>query len=246
MIPIAELISPRQDILYGSFRAAIRFSGENGTRGVFSWHLNETQSIAIDFPSQNKSQLHLTVHSPRSNPNETDTSNSSSVYTSIFDFPGEFHEYRFDWLPDRADFYVDGDWLWTAPTADLPTSQGALRLGHASAEPPLRDAVMTVGYVKAYFNTTSRDEPKAGCRNLAANDSVCVVPDQTRPPNPNGRKTHFFSTTPPEEREEVESVIGVGHYPNHGPHSDAVKAGMWNWEAAAWVLGLGVVVFAAR
>lgn len=40
LIPVAEASSHRDDMIYGSYRAAIKFSGMNGTSGAFFWHHN--------------------------------------------------------------------------------------------------------------------------------------------------------------------------------------------------------------
>ena len=37
LIPMAELVSTREDMLYGSFRTAMRMTGTNGTCGAFFW-----------------------------------------------------------------------------------------------------------------------------------------------------------------------------------------------------------------
>lgn len=37
LIPIAELVSDREDMLYGSFRTAMKLTGTNGTCGAFFW-----------------------------------------------------------------------------------------------------------------------------------------------------------------------------------------------------------------
>lgn len=36
-IPGAEIASARRDMLYGSFRAGMKYTGENGTCGAFFW-----------------------------------------------------------------------------------------------------------------------------------------------------------------------------------------------------------------
>jgi hypothetical protein len=65
------------------------------------------------------------------------------------------------------------------------------RVDNGFADPPAQDAVMTVGYVKAYYNTTSRDQPPAGCRDL--HENVCPIHDQDKAPNPDGNMTEFYT-----------------------------------------------------
>lgn len=235
LIPVAEISSPRDDMLYGSFRAAIKFSGMNGTCGAFFWYHNDTQEIDIEFLSKQHTVLDLTVHTPE--PAEDDDSSdsgessirpNSTHYFSVINFPDEYHEYRFDWLPDRVDYYINGDHVKTF-TGEVPNTPGHLMLGHWSngnpdwsAGPPLQDAVMTVGYVKAYFNVTTRDEPRVGCHDLSVTDAVCVIPPQNRPPISDGKRTHFYSLPakgeapehndfpkPPSMHNEA-AIVGVG------------------------------------
>lgn len=70
---------------------------------------------------------------------------------------------------------------------------------------------MTVGYVKAYFNTTSRDEPKAGCRSLEEPGSVCEIPTQQTPPIGDGDWTHFFTIPRPKDSEK-DHASGSGEF----------------------------------
>lgn len=100
----------------------------------------------------------------------------------------QYREYRFDWLPDRIDYYVDG-WHALSFTDNVPSSPGAIHFSHWSNGnplwthgPPLEDAVMTVAYVKAYFNATgpaplsNHDCTSAQWR--AADQGLCEVPNQ--------------------------------------------------------------------
>lgn len=146
-------------------------------------------------------------------------------------FPEEFHEYRFDWLPDRVDFYVDGLLMLTESQC-VPNTLGTLALRHFEDNgrdgPPAQDAVMTVGYVKAYYNATTRDEAKPGCKNL--DGSVCIIPNQNIPPNPDGKKTHFYSQWLEDHKDDDPKPNDVGHG--------------WDWdeENSAAVFSAGLLV----
>ncbi|KAM0722164.1 hypothetical protein Q7P37_001605 [Cladosporium fusiforme] len=224
-VPVAEVVSPRSDILYGSFRAAIKFSAMNGTCGAFFWYHNDSQEIDVEFLSNKTSSVEFVVHTDEPSDYNfgpgSKKSDGSSRFTSIMDFTEDYHEYRFDWLPDRVDYYVDGMLSWTARDR-VPHSRGILMLSHWSngnpgwsGGPPMQDAVITVGYIKAYFNVTSRDEPKSGCRDLNAEGSVCAIEDQNTPPNPDGHWTKFFSIpAPPGEEEDLGSGSGYGGFPS--------------------------------
>jgi beta-glucanase (GH16 family) len=122
----------------------------------------------------------------------------------------QFHEYRFDWSPDKISFYADGHWL-ADMTVFSPNAPGHLVLNHWSngdaawsAGPPESDAVMTIAYIKAYFNSSDparQAEYAARCASPNAR-SVCQIPDQRTPPDPAGpqgnqtAKTYFFSQDP--------------------------------------------------
>lgn len=45
------------------------------------------------------------------------------------ELPQEFHEYRFDWLPDRVEFFFDG-MLMLTNNQSIPDAAGTLALGH--------------------------------------------------------------------------------------------------------------------
>lgn len=134
-------------------------------------------------------------------------------------------------MPDRVDFYLDGGLILTQ-TDSIPDTFGTLALKHfvdnGRDEPPAQDAVMTVGYVKAYYNATTRDHPKPRCHRLEG--FVCTVPDQNKLPNPNGRKTHFFSHGDKEDdkknREDDLNTNGVGWDFNHDNGATAFGSGL--------------------
>jgi len=221
-------------MLYGSYRAAVKFSGMNGTRGVFGWESKEgtrTQSITIALASHETQTLAFTVrNTDTGKPNDDTTYDVGSK--SVYIFPEEFHEVRFDWMPDRVDFYVDGH-LVVTERESVPDAAGSLSLKHyvenGREDPPAQDAVMTVGYVKAYYNTTSRDEPLPGCTDTRKN--ICVVPDQKTPPNPNGERTHFYSPVSDDvedKKEDDVTIGGSGYAQPKAPKSAASTVTLWD------------------
>lgn len=112
-----------------------------------------------------------------------------------FDPSADFHEYRFDYLPDKVLFYADGELLSEMTGSNVPTTPGHLLLSHWSNGnpgwshgPPAVDAVTTVSYVKAYFNSSleQRDQDFAlRCKDPTASGAVCAIPDHNA--------TFFFS-----------------------------------------------------
>lgn len=114
-----------------------------------------------------------------------------------------YHEYRFDWLPTRVSFYADGKYLQSF-TDNVPTSPGHLVLSHWSngnsgwsAGPPEVDALMTVSYVKAYFNSTNTTriaQWHEACSN-GTQGRTCQIPDQLTSIDPTGPQGHFNGHT---------------------------------------------------
>lgn len=120
-----------------------------------------------------------------------------------------YHEYRIDFIPGVVIFYADGQILAKMNSMAVPTSPGHLILTQWSngnplwsSGPPSHDAVISVSYVKAYFNSSDPMRNTAlnkRCRDPSATNAICTIPDQTLAPNPeatNGNisaSTYFFS-----------------------------------------------------
>ncbi|KAL8713678.1 MAG: hypothetical protein Q9220_002204 [cf. Caloplaca sp. 1 TL-2023] len=195
-IPGAELATARTDMLYGSFRAGMKYTGQSGTCGAFFWYHNDSAEIDFEFLSKlytdpNHSDLLLVIHADPS----VDTSKLFHPWTVPFRPDFGYHEYRFDWTPDSVTYYADGQFLYRF-TDGVPAAPGKLFLNHWSngdpgwsAGPPAQDAHLEFSYIKAYFNTTASDELK--CRDPSAPNAICEVPDQTTPPDPS-QKTTFL------------------------------------------------------
>ena len=167
--------------------------------------------------NDSSSAVNLVLQTPLSMAAGYDASNTADFKAEALPFrpDEEFHEYRFDWSPEKVSFYADGQWLHDM-TRYSPNSPGHLVLNHWSngdplwsAGPPQNDAVMTVSYIKAYFNSSdpARQEAYvARCPTLNPNE-VCEIPTQTTPPDPSGANgnqtahTYFFS-------------LDAGHTPN--------------------------------
>ena len=236
----------KERMLYGSYRAGIRFSGVNGTRGMFGWESKEgtrEQSISMAFAARNSKTLTVTVRDTDPKDQKHDSTWELS-FGSIFNFPEEFHEMRFDWMPDRIDFYI-GDHLILTHSETVPNVAGSLSLKHylddGREEPPTHDAVMTVRYVKAYYNTTAHEGPLSTCEDVK--DNVCVVPDQRTQPNPNGPKTHFYSPVADDGEAEKHDNVNIGHV-GYGQEPDKPKnvaSATTLWNGALFASGLLLV-----
>lgn len=131
-----------------------------------------------------------------------------------FDPTNGFHEYRIDFVPGNVVFYADGIILAKMNTSAVPTMPGHMILTQWSNGnplwsfgPPPDEAVITVSYVKAYFNSSSPDRQAAlatRCKDPSAANAVCAIPDQNSAPDPSApapagssndsaAATYFFS-----------------------------------------------------
>ncbi|KAF2838077.1 glycoside hydrolase family 16 protein [Patellaria atrata CBS 101060] len=193
LISSAEMSAVDRDMLYGSYRVSMKMTGTAGTCGAFFWFHNNSQEIDLEMLSRQFNATHhpinLVIHTPLSASNNYDANGTPTFrpYSLPFDPTLDFHEYRFDVLPDRISFYADGNWLHDM-TEGIPTQAGHIMLNHWSTGnplwsggPPNEDAVMTVRYVKAYFNSTIWDNRYARYRErcapgTAARNLTCAVP----------------------------------------------------------------------
>ncbi|KAI4116481.1 MAG: hypothetical protein LQ345_003113, partial [Seirophora villosa] len=220
-IASGEVATRRRDMLYGSFRAGIKYTGESGTCGAFFWvsrhkfkiipfdlleansfhqQFDDRAEIDVEFLSKlyvdpANTDILLVIHAPP----EVPTSELFRPTPVGFRPSVGYHEYRFDWTPDSITYYADSKLMWESKLG-VPTRAGGLLLSHWSNGdpgwsngPPAKDAHMEFSYVKAYFNTTASDaDYKLRCRDPQKPDAVCTVPDQTSPPDPR-KSTTFLS-----------------------------------------------------
>lgn len=185
---------------------------------------DDTQEIDTEVLSKNQSIVHQIIQTPDAEANGFNAAGTpdSKQWNSVYSLPQDYHEYRFDWLPDRVQFYLDG-MLTFILTDDIPDSPGHLLLSHWSngnmgwsMGPPEEDAVMAVSYIKAYFNTTgSRNATKPACK------AVCVVPEQMNPPDPSNGETPFF--TLPSGSGTADAPVSSVSSPPHGRTNSAVS-----------------------
>ncbi|KAL9073279.1 MAG: hypothetical protein Q9157_004810 [Trypethelium eluteriae] len=216
VIGMGEVTTQRRDIVFGSIRVGIKMSNITGTCGAFFWYFNNTQEIDVEYLSRefqpNNNSVNLVIQSPASQAAGFNAAGTPGFTVMPLPFAPDdaFHEYRFDWLPDRVSFYADGSWL-TDMNVSVPDSPGSLFLNHWSngdptwsGGPPASDAVMTVSYVNAYFNTSNvtRNHQYAEACASGAASQICVIPDQQPALNPEGSNgnntgsTFFFTQQP--------------------------------------------------
>lgn len=142
--------------------------------------------------SNGSSPINLVIQSPASA-----EANYNAINTTTFrvqDLPfnpsAGYHEYRFDWTPERIVFFADGQLLQEFENAfdgDAPDAPGTLMLNHWSTGnpgwsggPPAQDAVLTLSYVKAYFNSsnaTRQNEWRGVCAGESWQGRTCQIPE---------------------------------------------------------------------
>ncbi|KAI0971768.1 glycoside hydrolase, family 16 [Xylaria arbuscula] len=202
-VPVAEISTTGLDYFYGTFRAGIKTTDVPGTCSAFFWYQNDTQEIDIEFLSAQFDKdkglfpVNLVLQSKEAAAAGYDAANTTGLHrvNLPFDPSTDFHEYRFDFLPDKVFFYADGDLLAEAAGSGVPTTPGHLLLSHWSNGnpgwsngPPTADAVTTVSYVKAYFNSSLEQRHRdfaSRCQDPTASGAVCAIPDHNA--------TFFFS-----------------------------------------------------
>ncbi|KAL8692234.1 MAG: hypothetical protein Q9224_004002, partial [Gallowayella concinna] len=225
VIPMGEMGTNRTDMLFGSFRAAIKLTGQKGTCGAFFWYLNDTQEIDMEFLSsqfnETSNPVNLVLQSQASVDAGFDAGDTNAFQSHQLPFdPSEaFNEYRFDWFSDRVDFYANGVFLKSMTGDGVPQDPGHLMLSqwsngdpNWSGGPPTKDAIMTVSYVKGYFNSSEpkrQEDWQKRCEDVNAPNATCEVPEITAPPRNNATaKTYFFSQ---EKNMTVNQTISGGN-----------------------------------
>ncbi|THW93297.1 concanavalin A-like lectin/glucanase [Aureobasidium pullulans] len=200
MVRTGEINSLRRDMRYGSFRVAMKMSDVPGTCAAFFWYRNDSQEIDMEYLSRQAnyesanglSPINLVIQSPASASANYNAINTSTYRLETLPFqPSEgYHEYRFDWTPERIVFFADGKPLSEFENAfdgDAPDAPGTMMLNHWSTGnagwsggPPAQDAVLTVSYVKAYFNSsnaTRESQWNAACGGEVWRNRTCQIPD---------------------------------------------------------------------
>ncbi|KAK2002164.1 concanavalin A-like lectin/glucanase [Colletotrichum falcatum] len=241
LVPGAEIDSARYDVQYGSFRTMMKVPDIAGTCAAFFWYHNDTQEIDMEFltrefnPSNNSFPVNLVLQSRASLEKGYDASSTGNFLRVNLDFnpTTDFHEYRIDYIRDKVTFYADGKVLGAMNGSAVPTKGGHLILQHWSngnplwsGGPPQMDAIMTVAFVKAYFNSSldaRRADYERWCIDPAAPGAVCAIPDDP---------AFFFSTQVNMTNQTVSGMSGA----NHG---NAWMVNPPSWILVSWLLCLG-------
>lgn len=121
-----------------------------------------------------------------------------------FDPSSGYHEYRIDYLPTKIIFYGDSQIIGVMNNTVSP-QPGHLILTQWSngdpgwtSGPPLERAVMSVAYVKAYFNSSNparQADHSRRCIDSSAPGAVCSILDYPIPTNVSNPTTNILNQT---------------------------------------------------
>lgn len=125
-IESAQMTTSYDDVLYGSIRTVAKASNIAGTVHGFFMYEDDNQETDIEIQTTNLTAVHWTNQQTYSGAPTT-----TSFSAAPDDITTAFHEYRYDWLPDRCDFYIDGV-LQNTFTENIPTSAGYLMWNNVS------------------------------------------------------------------------------------------------------------------
>ncbi|KNC96764.1 uncharacterized protein SPPG_07971 [Spizellomyces punctatus DAOM BR117] len=157
VVPSSQLSTRRSDFLLGTYRSLISFPRLPGSCAGFFYYYNDSQEIDIEYLGQKSDMLYVsskTIPLP-----DYKASTWENVPVSKGSLEDKFINYRFDWLPDRVDFYMDDKRVSTLPAS--PSMPGKVMLMHWSSGDenwsgtPHADIVSKFRNVAAFFNSTS-------------------------------------------------------------------------------------------
>lgn len=163
-----EITSKRSDFLYGSYRASIRFDSTPG--GVVGWFVYKDEpdlhEIDVEYLTQDPKNIHFTLH-------HKETSVEYHKKRISFDPTAAFHEYRFDWYPEKVIYFIDGVHCDTL-TTKVPDAACTIMLNLWSANiegwggnAPEKDMYMYIDYVH-YFSEYAATSLLTRCNRLKA------------------------------------------------------------------------------
>lgn len=100
LVPCAEIVSERDDILYGSFRIAMKTTANNGTCSAFFYYRNNSQEVDLEILSSqqyaDKKQwpIHLVVQDSSNAADSHSTTSQQLIYNMTTPPGGALAEYN--------------------------------------------------------------------------------------------------------------------------------------------------------
>ncbi|KAG8695715.1 hypothetical protein FRC11_001273, partial [Ceratobasidium sp. 423] len=167
-VQTAGISTLRKNIMYGSFRMRATVPSVPGVCfGFFTYKRDQVppQEADIEFLSSDTDYYQRLYHTnqPGLINGNTDPDASKTIVIPGADFTA-FHEHRLDWLPTSTKYYYDGSLKSTvsknSPTVESPLLVNVWSDGGPlwSRGPPTQDAIATIYYIKAYFNSSTVSE----------------------------------------------------------------------------------------
>lgn len=155
LIKSAQIATTIANMEYGTFRAWFQLPKVPGTCVGFFFYHNETQEIDIEYLGNRPDILWLSTKN-------TIIDSVSHINYQLNDLSTgwnieDYHELRFDWLPEETIFYVNGVNVGSIPS---PFEAGSMLISHwANGDDgwsgyPYQDAFLKVRNVSYSFNTT--------------------------------------------------------------------------------------------
>ncbi|EXJ95718.1 hypothetical protein A1O1_00842 [Capronia coronata CBS 617.96] len=154
----------------GTYRTVFKLEGaKGGACSGFFWYHDDESEIDIEIVTPGDSlvngTINYTLHPSLGQDGQPIPNATLSVPLAQSRLsPETFHEYRFDWHPQRGvEYHLDGHLVHTI-VRNIRTQGGNLQLklwadGNKwwSGTPSTTDVVMTVKSIDAYYNTSSSD-----------------------------------------------------------------------------------------
>ncbi|KAJ2955474.1 hypothetical protein NQZ79_g8530 [Umbelopsis isabellina] len=183
-VECASVGTKRQDMLYGSFRVWIKSTNIAGTVAAFFLFSNESEIDVELLSAVEPPQTYFAIHPGIVDPSSGRASSLTHTnYMMAYPPSQEFHEYRFDWMPNQAIFYIDGQQVNNLYT-NIPSTPGRIMLNHwtdgnknFSEGPPAQNAVMEIKNMTLFFNATTETGPEMKC---AIMQTACNIDDIVR------------------------------------------------------------------
>lgn len=180
----AEMGSQGNVILYGTFRATLQTPKVAGVCSAMFFYADDDNEVDLEILSKQSDRgiVHNVIHKQLYLPDDSkDPRTYTQVDLSPVNTANGFQDMRFDWLPDRVDYYANGNKYNTLST-NIPTKPGRIMFvvfsngdPSWSAGPPVTDAVMRIQKASWFYNTTGGTQD-GRCSTPATRDALtCTV-----------------------------------------------------------------------
>lgn len=182
----AQLSTLRKDLWYGTYRSVIQLPPQSGSCVGLFYYYNDTEEIDVEYISQNPNMLYFS--SKRTNPNDFSADIDANNYMYKNGSLNVFRDYRFDWFPDRVDFYVDNKKTYTSTGYSPSTPARAMLMNWGNGDAdwsglPKETIIAKFKNLRVFFNSTHpyivQNYQKAcmAAKTAGVVDAICNVAD---------------------------------------------------------------------